>query len=143
MELNEKADDKSPEEYLKETSLDINLSLKKRFNPREGEMLLVSGTLTTEYATQCIRTLAPMKDSLDIEVNACFLDSSNQDKDMYKDQTETFQENQMFDLYFYEKKLIDLAAMLKEQIFLSYNQYPVLDAETELIWAKQESEKKQ
>ena len=142
-ELNENADEKSPQEYLEITHLNITLDLKKRFNPREGEMLLITGLVDTEYMTQCIRTLEPMREFLKIEIAACFLDTSNQEKEMYLDQTETFQENQMFDLYFYENKVADLKTMIKEQIFLNYNQYPVKNDEVELTWATQVSDKKQ
>ncbi len=142
-ELNENVDEKTPDEYLEVTHLNITLDLKKRFNPRDGEMLLITGLIETEYMAQCIRTLEPMREFLEVEIEACFLDSANQEKDMYLDQTETFQENQMHDLYFYDKKTVDLKNMIKEQIFLNYNQYPVKNDEVELTWAKQDTDKKQ
>ena len=84
-----------------------------------------------------------MRDSVEIEIKSCFLDSVLQDNDMYVDQTETFQENEMFDLYFYENKLVKLSEMIHEQVFLNFNEYPVKDAETELVWTKPAPEGKQ
>lgn len=143
IELNEKADEKSPEDYLNQTSLNIGLDIKKIFDAREGEKLLVSGNLVAKYMTQCIRTLEPMEDELDLDIKACFIDSSNQDNDMYVDQTETFQENEMYDLYFYDNKKVKLSEMIHEQVFLNYNEYPVKDPDAELVWAKPAPEGKQ
>lgn len=143
LELNENADDETPEDYLKQTDIQLALDISKKFDAREGEKLLVRGRVTADYITRCVRSLEIMKDSVDIEIRSCFLDSSLQDNDMYVDQTETFQENEMYDLYFYDNKQVKLAEMVHEQIFLNYNQYPVADPEAELSWVKPTPEKKQ
>lgn len=143
MELNENADEKSPEEYLDETEISVELTIKKKFDPREGEKLLVTGHVSAKYVTKCIRTLEQMDDSVDVDIKACFLDAVNEDNDMYVDQTETFQENDMYELYFFENKMVKLSEMIHEQVFLEYNQYPVKNPDTELVWAKPSSEQKQ
>lgn len=143
LELNEKADDKSADEYLNETSIEIKLELLKKFKPDSGEFLLLKGSVIAHYVTQCVRTLAPMNDSVDINLQACFIDSARESEDVYQDQTETFQENEMYDLYFYKKNQADIKEMIHEQIFLNINQYPIKDHDSELVWAKESSDKKQ
>ena len=142
-ELNEKADEKTPEEYLSETSLDVELTLKKIFNSQEGEILLCKAQLDAHYVTQCIRTLEPMHKEFSLEIKACFLDGVLQAEDAYEDQLETFQDGDTFDLYFHDNKIADLAKMTHEQVFLNLDQYPVKDPDTELVWAKESGETKQ
>lgn len=141
-ELNERADEKSPEEYLNETSISVELNIKKKFDSREGEKLLVTGNVSAQYVTQCIRTLEQMNDSVEVDIKACFLEAANQDSDMYKDQTETFQENDMYELYFFDNKTIPLAEMIHEQVFLEYNEYPVKNPDAELPGVKPSPEGK-
>lgn len=143
IELNEKADDKSPEEYLKETSIQIELEILKKFTPATGEYLLIKGSVETTYATQCVRTLTNMHDSLSTEFKVCFIDDLKSGDDQYADQTETFQENEMYDLYFFVKNKADIKEVIHEQIFLNINQYPIHDAEAELVWANGSSDNKQ
>lgn len=143
MELNEKADDQSPEENLQNTSINVELELLKKFKPDSGEFLLLKGRVKAHYVTQCVRTLVQMDDSVELELKACFIDSAKENEDIYQDQTETFQENEMYDLYFYQKNQADIKEMIHEQIFLNINQYPIKDHEAELVWAKETSDKKQ
>ena len=49
----------------------------------------------------------------------------------------------MYDLYFYVKNKANLKEVIHEQVFLNLNQYPIKDAESELVWAKDESNTKQ
>jgi len=143
IELNEKADEKPVEEYLNETSLTIDLEILKKFTPATGEFLLVKGSIKATYATQCVRTLENMEDSLTTGIQACFIDELKSDDEIYADQSETFQENEMYDLYFYVKNKASIKEMIHEQIFLNINQYPVKDAERELVWGKEQSTSKQ
>ena len=41
-------------------------------------------------------------------------------------------DNDVYEIYFYQKRLVDFKEMIHEQIFLHYNQYPVLDADSKL-----------
>jgi hypothetical protein len=38
----------------------------------------------------------------------------------------------VYEIYFYNKRTVEFQEMLHEQIFLNYDQYPVLDADSKL-----------
>ena len=140
MELNENATDKSPEEWLNETDLVIFGEVEKKSKPEMGEFLLVSGHIEADYATECIRTLKPMKVELNVPFKICFLDETYASSELFSDADETWVENEVYELYFYNKRTVNFQEMLHEQVFLNYNQYPVLDAESKLTGVVNEEE---
>ena len=131
-ELNEHATDKTPEEWQKETSLVAFGEITKKDKPDMGEFLLVTGTIEATYATECVRTLKPMKKDLDVPFKVCFLDQALAETEMFKDLDETYVENEVYEIYFYDKRTIDFQAMIHEQIFLHLDLYPILDADSKL-----------
>lgn len=132
IELNENATEKSPEEYLEETSLFISGEIEKKNKPEMSEYLLVSGTIEAEYVTECVRTLKPMKVELNVPFKICFLDETLATTELYSDQDETYVDNEVYELYFYNKRTVNFQEMIHEQVFLNYEQYPVLDADCKL-----------
>jgi uncharacterized metal-binding protein YceD (DUF177 family) len=132
VELNENATDKTPDEWLKETSLVVFGEMTKKDKPDMGEFLLVKGTIEATYATECVRTLKPMKKDLDIPFKVCFLDQSMAETEMFKDVDETYVENDVYEIYFFDKRTVDFQAMIHEQIFLHVDLYPILDANSKL-----------
>jgi uncharacterized protein len=132
IELNENATEKSPEEYLEETSLFISGEIEKKNKPEMSEYLLVSGTIEADYVTECVRTLKPMKVELNVPFKICFLDESLATTELYSDQDETYVDNDIYELYFYNKRTVNFQEMIHEQVFLNYEQYPVLDADCKL-----------
>ncbi len=143
LELNEKADEKKPEEYLANTDIKIQMEIKKLFKSQYGEFLIINLQFSSHYVTQCVRTLEEMEDSLHFEVNSCFLDREYEKLEEFEDQMEIYEDNQLNELYFYEKGFVDVKEMIHEQIFLNINQYPVKNSDSELNWAKETSELKQ
>lgn len=133
LELNENAKEKSPEEYLKETYLRVSGEVTKKHRVEMGEYLLLEGNIEALYATECVRTLKPMTLNLEIPVKICFVDEELSESELFQDQDETFVDNQMWELYFYNKRIVDLKEVIHEQVFLNYEQYPVLDADSPLI----------
>lgn len=142
-ELNEKAEDKPVEDYLKETSIELKLNIQKKFSNELGEYLLFNGNFQAKYVTQCVRTLKDMSDSIELDFKTCFIDTAHQDDEAHKDQLEIFIDNDLFDLYFYEKKTVNLKEMIHEQIYLNINQYPIKDTESSLDWANEPTSTKQ
>jgi uncharacterized metal-binding protein YceD (DUF177 family) len=133
IELNENATEKSPEAYLAETKLLISGELEKKNKPDLNEILLVKGNVSAEYATECVRTLKPMKVELEFPFKVCFVDEALASSEQFAEIDETYVDNDIYQIYFYSKRTIDFQEMLHEQIYLNYNQYPVLDAESKLI----------
>jgi uncharacterized metal-binding protein YceD (DUF177 family) len=132
LEMNENATDKSPEEYLQETSLVIYGDIEKKNKSDLGEYLLVRGTIEADYATECVRTLKPMMRELDVSFKVIFIDESLASSELFSEIDETFVDNDVYEIYFYQKRTVDLQEMLHEQIFLNYDQYPILDADSKL-----------
>lgn len=132
MELNENATDKSPEEYLKETTLVISGEIEKKSKAEMDEFLLVNAQVSATYVTECVRTLKPMVVDLDFSLKICFLDDALSTSELFQDVDETFVENDVYEIYFYKKRTIDFDEMIHEQVFLNYEQYPILDADSEL-----------
>lgn len=132
LELNENASEKSPEAYLDETSLFISGELEKKNKTDLGEYLIVKGTIEADYATECVRTLKPMTVQLDVPFKVVFIDEELATSELFADIDETYIENDVYEIYFYQKRTVDFQEMLHEQLFLNYNQYPVLDAESKL-----------
>jgi uncharacterized metal-binding protein YceD (DUF177 family) len=132
LEMNENASEKTPEEYLNDTSIFISGEMEKKNKPDLGEFLLVKGTIEADYVTECVRTLKPMTVQLDVPFKIIFVDESLATSELFAEIDETFVENDVYEIYFYNKRTVEFQEMLHEQIFLNYNQYPVLDAESKL-----------
>jgi uncharacterized metal-binding protein YceD (DUF177 family) len=141
VELNENATDKSPEEYLQETSFSLTGTLEKKNKPELGEFLLVDGFISTTYVTECVRTLKPMSVNLEIPFKVCFLEQALETSEMFHETDETWIENEVYQIYYYDKRMVAFKEMIHEQVFLNYNQYPVLDAESPLEGVVQDTEK--
>lgn len=133
IELNENATDKTPEMYLKETSLKISGEVEKKNNSEMNEFLLVRGEIEAQYATECVRTLKPMKVDLNVPFKVCFVDESLATSELFAEIDETWVENDTYEIYFYSKRTVNFQEMIHEQIFLNYDQYPVLDADAKLL----------
>ena len=133
MELNENASDKTPEAYLNETELFITGEAEKKNKQDINEILTVHGTIEAKYATECVRTLKPMKVELNIPFKVCFIDESLATAEQFADIDETYVDNDVYEIYFYSKRTVDFQEMIHEQVFLNYDQYPILDADAKLL----------
>ena len=133
VELNENAKDKTPEAYLGETNLVIFGEIEKKNKPEMNEVLLVRGHIEADYVTECVRTLKVMKIQLNVPFKICFVDESMATTELFADLDETWIENDTYEIYFYNKRTVDFQEMIHEQIYLNYNQYPVLDADAKLL----------
>lgn len=132
LELNENATEKKPQDWLPETSLVVFGELTKKNKADLGEFLTVTGTIEATYATECVRTLKTMKVDLDVNFRVAFIDRSLAETELFKDLDETYVDNDVYEIYFYDNRTIDFQEMIHEQIFLHVNQYPVLDADSKL-----------
>lgn len=143
LELSDKASNKSAEEILSQGNIALELELLKKQKNHRGYFLILKGKISVTYITECVRTLAEMKDSLELEIKACFIPAHLQQDEQLKDQTEIFEENELLELYYYAKGQVPISEMLHEQIYLNLNQYPVADQEAPLVWGKESSSTKQ
>jgi hypothetical protein len=132
MELNENAKDKTPEQNLEESYLSIAGDIEKKNKPDMGEYLLAKGQIECDYVTECVRTLKPMTVELSLSFKICFVDEEMAKTEQFHEVDELFVDGDMYEIYYYTNRTIQFKDMLHEQIFLNYNQYPVLDAESKL-----------
>ncbi len=132
VELNENATEKKPDEYLKETTLVAFGEMTKKNKNDLGEYLLVKGHIEATYATECIRTLKPMRKDLDVAFKICFIDQALSETELFKDIDETYIENEVYEIYFYDDRTVNFQEMIHEQIFLNLDLYPILDADSKL-----------
>ena len=127
IELNEKASALPEEMKLDQTRLDIDLEIQRRFKGEFGEYVLCRGSIEAVFFTECVKSLATMKDSVECEFKAAFLDSSFARKPEYEELTESYFDNDVYDLYYFERRMVDLKEMLHEVIWLNVNPYPTRD----------------
>lgn len=124
MELNEKAN-ALPEQFkMDQTKLDLNLKIQKRFTNEYGEFVLCSGEIETVFFTECVKTLATMKDSLTLSFKSMFLDSSFESMPEYEEQTQAYFDQEVYELYYFERRYVDFKEMIHEVLFLNINPYP-------------------
>jgi uncharacterized metal-binding protein YceD (DUF177 family) len=131
-EMNENATEATPDEYLEETFLRLNGVIEKKNKIDLGEYLIAKGTITSEYSTECVRTLKPMTVELNVPFKIIFLDEALAETELYENVDETYVDGDVFEIYFYSKRVVDFEEMIHEQIFLHYDQYPILDAESNI-----------
>jgi uncharacterized metal-binding protein YceD (DUF177 family) len=129
-EMNENSE--LPKMALNDTFLTLKGEIEKKSRLEMGEFLLVEGTIEAKYATECVRTLRPMKLEMSVEIKICFVDESFATTELFSDADETWVEGQTYELYFYNKRTVMFQDMIHEQIFLNYEQYPVLDPDAKL-----------
>jgi uncharacterized protein len=84
-----------------------------------------------------------MNDSLELEIKICFLTIHLEKEESFTEQLEIFENNDMYELYFYKKGFADIGEMIHEQVYLNLNEYPIKDAEASLDWANGTSTTKQ
>ena len=131
-EMNETATDKKPDEWLLETSLHIQIELTKKFKNEYGEYLLAKGNFQCTFATESVRTLNPVKETMDVDFKACFLHEPLLKTEEFEDIDETWIDGDTYTIYPYVKSTADIAEMLHEQLFLHRNPYPVAEGEEEV-----------
>src|SRR3989338_2198815 len=93
MEMNENATERTPEEYLEETSILISGEIEKKNKPDMGEFLIAKGIVEADYVTECVRTLKPMTVQLDVPFKIVFIDEALATSELFAGIDETYVEN--------------------------------------------------
>jgi hypothetical protein len=126
-EMNEKASYAPVDILLKSTGLEVDLRLQKKSTNEYGLFLLIEGKIQALYATECVKTLRPMKEELSVEFAAACLDKEISESEEFADSGEFFWNQRMWEIYPTQNNNVDLFEILHEQIYLHYNMYPVAD----------------
>lgn len=102
----------------------------KKNKSQYGDYVIFKGKLFVRFNTNCVSTGKNMMDTIDIDISACFISSSLQNDESFKDEIDIYMDNDNHDLYFYEGHYIDLKEAFHEYIYLNKNPYPRIDSET-------------
>lgn len=124
LELSEKVSLMTEKMKLDQGFLTIELKLQKKYKQDYGQFLLCEGKIHTEFFTECVKTLATMKDHLEVEFRSVFLDQSCEELPEFKDQDEAYFDQNLYDIFYFERNRIPIKDMLHEVIYLNINSYP-------------------
>lgn len=116
--------DLDADEAIEQSTISLKGTLKKTNVPTFQDVTLMEYTFSANYATQSVNELKHMLQTLEYEASVCFLHDSYQSDEAYKEETELFVENKMYELYFSEKGKANVQAAIHEQTFLNYDYYP-------------------
>ncbi len=125
-ELNENSD--YDDEILKKLSfLNLNFKLMKFHDSSLGETLLLNGTIKATYCTRCIKSLEPMELGIDVPLKAAFVPEFVKDEEAYKDVTESYLKDGIYEIYFEENRKFNLKEVFHEQIYLNVDFFPKIE----------------
>lgn len=123
LEINESSG-LSPEEFTKESSIQISLKLKKINDSQLQDTALIEYSFKANYFAQSVKDLKKLAQCLEYEASLCFIHESFKNDETYKEETELFLDNKMYELYFSDKGKANLSEAIHEQTFLNFNFYP-------------------
>jgi uncharacterized metal-binding protein YceD (DUF177 family) len=126
-ELNEDATELSNINKHNNSSFNLQLHLKRKYNASAGEYVLAWGKIDTTFYTECVKTLQTMQEHIEVEFKACFVDLAKEAEEQFAEQDEYYTDGQVWDLHFFEEETIDLQEMLHEVVYLNKNQYPTIE----------------
>ena len=98
--------------------------LEKRHTGTYDDFLLLNGELEGSFDTLCVSTGQTMKDTFEIDIHAVFLQKQLEKTLELEDEIDLYIEDEEYDLYYYERRQVDLKAALHEYIYLNKNPYP-------------------
>jgi hypothetical protein len=110
-------------------NLQLEIKLQKENHAQWGTILTMHCTVDATFITACVKTLAPMQDHLDVEFSAIFIDASLENDSYFEEQSETYINGKVWELYFYENNTAQIKEVIHEHIFLNLNYYPQIDEE--------------
>jgi hypothetical protein len=120
--------DALPEQSLLDESCYIlfDATVTKTSKPYLKEMIVLEGELKCKYQTLCVNSLEKMHEEIMIDLKACFISSSYKNSPEYESEIDISHKEDLYDLYFHEKNIIDLKEVLSSYLILNMNPYPKL-----------------
>ncbi len=87
---------------------------------------LIKGQLFVKFWALCSKTGQKFLDTIDMSISCAFLSSEVALRFGYEEELDISFEEEMYDLYFYQKRFIPLKDVFLEYMNLEKNQYPEL-----------------
>lgn len=116
-----------PDMITKPAYIHAHLDIKRDINHTLKEYLLIKAKLSVGYYTSCTRCLLPSYEQIKFKFQLCFLNSTFEKMEEYKEEDDLLVENELFDLYYYQKQNIPFKDFMREQIVLQLAHYSVHD----------------
>ncbi len=114
-----------PENESSLPTLSVDLKIKKIKNNAYKEQIIITGLLTGQYKTPCIKCLSETTQILDNQFGVIYLDASMINNEEFENIDTIYAESQNLELYFVKKGEIDLYLLIYEQIFMFADPLPV------------------
>jgi uncharacterized metal-binding protein YceD (DUF177 family) len=125
-ELEEENDDEIEREPA---HLEIDANITRKTDKFLGEHLILKSNLKGFYHLPCGRCLTPIKQEIEMAINAAFLHDSQEKMPEYMEVTTVFAAGQEMELYFFHKGMADIKEVFHEQLFTEIAPFPRCDGE--------------
>jgi len=112
------------EEIIEKSSINIQLKFTKEELVEIGSVIVMQCEILTTYITACVKTFKDMPNQIELEFKACFINEHFENEEAYKEETEIFVKNELYELYFLKKSHIPLFDVIHEQVYLNFDFYP-------------------
>lgn len=110
-------------------SMNIEAQITRKTNHFLNDHLIVKAHLHADFHLPCGRCLAPLAQTLDLNLAAAFLHESQEKKPEYAESTTVFADGQEMELYFFRKGVADIKEFIHEQIFIEVTPFPRCEGE--------------
>ncbi len=126
-ELNENANQNNSTDQFRDTFLKIKLRAQRVNHSVYHDVILFNLLVESNYRTTCVKTLQEMISPLSFHSSLCFVSNIFEKEEELSEQTELFINNELHELYFFDKRKIDIKEAIHEQIYLYVDQYPSIE----------------
>lgn len=109
----------------REGEIEIQFKVKRVDGAPFGDSLLVHGQFKGQFLVPCVRCLTLTQQEFDAEVYGIYVDESFEDKPEYEEATTVYLEGHERELYFHEKGHADLFDMVKENVIVNIDPFPL------------------
>ena len=112
-------------ELLEQTSLSFQGDLQKRANSFWRDHALLVGEFKARFWTQCVKSGELLLEKIDLDIQAIFINEAIK-KSKNLEETDTLMvESYEYDVYFYQSSVVKISDVLREQLFLNKEPYPI------------------
>lgn len=127
--LTELEEENDRDETYPEAHILLTMQVTRKTNTFLGDHLIMRCKVNAKYHQPCGRCLAPVSQSMDLDIAAAYLHDSKEKQPEYAEATTVFADNQEMELYFFHKGMADIAEVVHEQIFMEVAPFPRCDGE--------------
>ncbi len=125
-ELEEEVDD----DYERQAAeLTLNIKITRKNDRFLNDHLIIKTLLKGHYHLPCGRCLYPIKQEIDQELNAVFLNDAMSKMPEYTEATTAYADGQEMELYYYSKGQADVSEIVHEHLFSEMPPFPRCDGE--------------